>query len=256
MLTLLGAGQGQNGSFDADYQAVLNRATALGYTLPSASQQIKQNNLVLALKAGDIWTKLDVLYIFANNGGSNFATLNWKAPSANQSTLINTPTFTTNEGFMGNGTSSYIDTNFNPATQGVNYTLNDASRFMYLFTGTLGQRLDGNSIFSDFIRLGNFITSNINAGSVNTLNSAFNYTATKEMKSIHRTSSTDVTLYNASVGENRTQVSTTMPNANQWILRQGGNYSNAKISMYAMGSSLITENTDFVNAFDTYLNSL
>jgi hypothetical protein len=47
MLTLLGAGQGQNGiGFDADYQAVLNRAIALGYNLPLASQQIKQNQLV------------------------------------------------------------------------------------------------------------------------------------------------------------------------------------------------------------------
>ena len=30
-------------AFDTDYQAVLNYATSQGYTLPSASQQIKQN---------------------------------------------------------------------------------------------------------------------------------------------------------------------------------------------------------------------
>jgi hypothetical protein len=76
------------------------------------------------------------------------------------------------------------------------------------------------------------------------------------MKSIHRTSSTAVSLYNASVGENRTLLSTGLPNANQWILRQGAIYVNAKISMYAMGASMITENTAFVNTFDTYLNSL
>ena len=32
MLTLLGAGQGQNSSFDADYQAVLNRAVSFGFS--------------------------------------------------------------------------------------------------------------------------------------------------------------------------------------------------------------------------------
>jgi hypothetical protein len=256
MLTLLGAGQGQNSSFDANYQAVLNRAVALGYTLPSASQQIIQNNLVLSLKAGSIWTKLDVLYIFANDGGSDFGTLNWKAPTLNQATLINSPTFTTNEGFMGNGTSSYVDTNFNPATQGVNYSLNNASRYMYLFSGGATQRIDGNSIDTNNIRIGLYNTQKINSGSVNTLSTAFEYTTAKGMKSIHRTSSTAVSLFNATTIGNRTLTSTVLGSSNQWILRQFGIYSTAEISMYAMGASMITENTAFVNTFDTYLNSL
>ena len=256
MLTLLGAGQGQNSSFDADYQAVLNRANTLGYTLPSASQQIIQNNLVLSLKAGGIWTKLDVLYIFANNGGSNFATLNWKAPTLNQATLINAPTFTANEGFMGNGTSSYIDTNFNPSTQSTNYTTNNASRYMFIFTGVSANRMEGNSIDTNNIRLGLYNTQKINSGAVNTLNTAFEYTTAKGMKSIHRTSSTAVSLFNATTIGNRTLTSTGLANASQWILRQSTNYASSEISMYAMGSSLITENTDFVNAFNTYINSL
>jgi hypothetical protein len=256
MLTLLSCGQGQNSSFDADYQAVLNRAVALGYTLPSASQRIIQNNLVLSLKSGGVWTKLDILYIFANDGGQDFGTLNWKAPTLNQSTLINTPTFTTNEGFMGNGTSSYIDTNFNPSTQGVNYSLNNASRYAYVFSSSTGQRFEGNALDSNNMRIGTYTTHKINSGSVNTLNSAFTYSTTKGMKSIHRTTLTDVLLYNASVGENRLLTSTNLPNANQFIFRAGSVYVNTKISMYGMGSNLITENTAFVNAFDTYLNSL
>jgi len=35
---------GSGVSFDSDYQAVLDRGTALGYTLPSASQRTKQND--------------------------------------------------------------------------------------------------------------------------------------------------------------------------------------------------------------------
>jgi len=35
------------GGFDADYQAVLNYATTQGYSLPSASQQTKQNKLLV-----------------------------------------------------------------------------------------------------------------------------------------------------------------------------------------------------------------
>jgi hypothetical protein len=116
------------GSSDVDYQAILTKATALGYTLPSAGQQTKQNQLILDLKAAGVWTMLDVLYMFATDGNNSFATLNWKNPNSNQCTLVNTPTFTTNQGFTGNGTSSYINTNYNPSTfSSPNYLLNSAS---------------------------------------------------------------------------------------------------------------------------------
>ena len=45
---------------------------------------------------------------------------------------VNGPTFTPNLGYTGDGTSSYLNTNFNPATQGVKYTLNSASGFTYI----------------------------------------------------------------------------------------------------------------------------
>ena len=240
-------------NLDSDYVAVLDTATTLGYALPTFSQIIKQNQLLIDLKSAGVWDKLDTFAVFATDGSSDFALIDWKRLT--QYTAVNSPAFTTNEGFMGNGTSSYIDTNFNPATQGVNYTLNDASRYAYVFTGSAAQRFEGN-LLDNNMRLGTFTLIKINSGAVNALDSAFTYTTTKGMKSIHRTSSTDVTLYNDSIGEGRTLISTDVTSENQWIFRNGGIYVDTKISMYAMGSSLITENTDFVNAFDTYLNSL
>lgn len=239
--------------YDAAYQAILDYATTQGYTLPSEAQRLKQNTLLIALKDADIWDKLDTFANFATDGSSNFALIDWKRLSL--LTAVNSPSFTNNEGFMGNGTSSYIDTNFNPSTESTNHITNNASRYMYLFSGTSGQRIDG-TFSENNIRLGSWNSQKINSGTTNLMSSAFNYTATKGMKSIHRTSSTDITLYNALVGENRTLLSVGLPNENQWIFRQGNIYVNAKMSMYAMGSSLISENTDFVNAFDTYLNSL
>ena len=240
-------------NLDSDYVAVLDTATTLGYALPTFSQIIKQNQLLIDLKSAGVWDKLDTFAVFATDGSSDFALIDWKRLT--QYTAVNSPAFTTNEGFMGNGTSSYIDTNFNPATQGVNYTLNDASRYAYVFTGSAAQRFEGN-LLDNNMRLGTYTLIKINSGSVNALDSAFTYTTIKGMKSIHRTSSTDVTLYNDSIGEGRTLISTDVTSENQWIFRNGGIYVDTKISMYAMGSSLITENTDFVNAFDTYLNSL
>ncbi|QMP88452.1 putative YapH protein [Flavobacterium phage vB_FspP_elemoC_3-9B] len=256
----IGVNRASGVKYDSDYQAVLNYATTQGYTLPSASQQIIQNQLVIDLKAGGIWNKLDVLYIFANDGGGDFGTLNWKSPLANQATLINTPTFTTNEGFIGNGTSSYIDTNFTPSTDGVNYQLDNASRYFYGFDALNGARFEGNLDGINNMRYATFAPGfsnlKINSGANNIMSSAFQYNLTSEMKSIHRTSDTDIMLYNAEVGDSRTLTSVDLPTSNQTLFRVGTNYVSVGSKMYAMGSSLVTENTDFVTAFDTYLNSL
>jgi len=132
-------------SFDTDYQSVLNRAGVLGFTIPSASQQTLQNRLVKTLKTFGVWNKLDVFYMFATNGDSDFATLNWKAPSSFQTTKVNSPTFTTDAGFSGNGSTAYLDTNFVISTDVQNYSQNNASTFTY-FESDLSQ--------SDFVAYG------------------------------------------------------------------------------------------------------
>jgi hypothetical protein len=244
-------------SFDTDYQAILNRGTALGYALPTDGVKLKQNTLLTSIKADGIWAKLDVFYVFAQDGGAEFATLNWKNPSANQSTLSPTPpAFVTNGGFQGNGVDSYIDTNYNPATQGVQYTLNNASR--YFFTHAIGAatRFDGNSGsgLNTMIRASN-ASQRINS-STNDLAIAFDFTAVANTKSIHRTSSTDVTLFNETTGTSTTQTSASISSRTQWILRSAAFYGSHTCAAYAMGASLVAENTNFVTDWNTYKNSL
>lgn len=119
-------------TYTSEYQAILTQAVSLGYTLPSVSQRIKQDAFIIALKAALIWTKLDVLYVFATDGDSNYATLNWKNPTTFQLSKVNSPTFTSNVGFNGNGTTQYLNTNWAAGTSGVNYTSLDASCFTYI----------------------------------------------------------------------------------------------------------------------------
>jgi hypothetical protein len=263
MLTLLGAGQGQNSSFDADYQAVLNKAVALTYQLPTPSQQIKQNNLVLALKAGGIWNKLDVLYIFANNAtnGFNFGRINWKNPNSYLAQLTNPLTFTDNQGLQGDGSTAYIDTTFIPTIGTNNYQATNASRYVYLYSATVGQTgpLDGNDTVNNnnIQRSGSTGNNRINQG-ITGISPTFGYNGTKGMKSIHRTSNNDVTLFNATTSATATNTgSASLPALSQYILRSGSSYSaHNRISMYSMGASLIAENTAYVNAFENYINSL
>jgi hypothetical protein len=245
---------GGGGGFDADYQAVLNYATTQGYTLPSSGQQALQNQLVLDLKNGGIWSKLDTFGVFATDGDSDFALIDWIRLS--DYTAVNSPTFTTNDGFSGNGTSAYIDTNFNPTIGTNNFTLNDAcfggvknisvSNAGYLIgTTTSNQNLLRGSVSNN---------NRINQGSNNFVPQAdfsnFNFVAIHRDSSLGGAFSYDNTITTAIA------TSTSIPNSNQFILRAGNAYSNFGARMYFSGSNLISENTDFFNAWNNYYTSL
>lgn len=240
--------------FDSDYQAVLNYATSLGYTLPSASQQVKQNQLMLGLKSSGAWAKLDTFALFATDGSSNFALIDWKRLSLY--TAVNSPAFSSNGGFAGNGTSSYISTNFNPATSGVNYTLNDAGRFFWVDNRTVfsGDSWEGLGV--------NTSNKSVNGlTSIVRINSQFNFTPTipfnvDEFKSINRVSSTNIQVFTNTTQFSRAQNVQTIVSENQLIGRASPNYNSSRFRFYAMGASLVSENTALYNAINTYITSL
>ena len=120
------------GQFDADYVAILNYATTQGYTKPSAAQQIKQNKLVVDLKAAGVWSRLESFGVFATDGSQDFACIDWKRLI--QYTRVNTPGFTTNQGFKGDGISKYINFNY---VWGSSISETNASMGQYYFSGTI-----------------------------------------------------------------------------------------------------------------------
>jgi hypothetical protein len=242
-------------AFDADYQAVLDYATTQGYTLPSASQQLLQNQLVVDLKDGSIWSKLDTFAVFATDGNSDFALIDWKRLS--QYTAINSPTFTTNDGFRGNGTSAYIDTNFN-ISAGTNYLQNDASRTMWIKS-----LLDGTISESQILSGLNLSRNNgSGANSINGANAGARPAPLTDVngqfRSLHRTSSSSVTFFSNLNTNGYTSTSVTIVTGSQGILRYLTTYSpsTTTFGMYAMGGELVAENTDFYNAWINYYNAL
>ena len=99
-------------------------------------QKQAMDSLVIRLKNDTLWTIADRIFPFAFFNASD-ALIDMKASSDN-ATAVNSPTFTAKEGYKGNGSSSYINSNFIPATDGVNWTLNNASIGVYVNEASTG----------------------------------------------------------------------------------------------------------------------
>ena len=249
-------------AFDTDYQAVLDRASTLGYTAPSAAQQTLQNTLVEDLKTAGVWSKLDAFYLFATDGDSDYATLNFIAPSNFQATKTNSPTFTADEGFTGDGVSAYLDTNLNQRDDTTNYTQDVASFGVYAWEG-FGGGTNQDVISADFVstRFRRSISNGgnrINASSVPSPNGVISTTTTGLM-GLNRTSSTawEGLDANGSINTGYGGSSYTLQNNNFVILKYVNNYSTNKIGVAWVGGSFTSaEWSDYVDAVDTYIAAL
>ena len=243
------------GGFDADYQAVLDQASSLGYTAPSASQQTLQNTLITDLKTAGVWDKLDLFYVFATDGDSDYATLNWKSPASFQTTKVNSPTFTANQGFKGDSSSAYIDTNFNPSTNGVNYQLTEASRGFYIYTpSTLGSVIEG-SVETFQNRSISLLSTNQFFNNLKP-DIALDFTGTGMRQFILKSASamsqwiggTEVTCGTTS-GANHQPY-------NQTLFRERTSFSNIEISVYYMGGNVNAYASDINSAITNYISAL
>jgi hypothetical protein len=130
---------GAGGLFCSQYSAVYSSFT----TKPSESVAAAQNTMVKALVDAGTWDKMDVFYLFAqeSNGGGE-ALVNWINPGTYNATAVNSPTFTSLEGIAGNGTTSYINTNFQPSL-GAKLSQNSTSFSIYSRTNAQSSDFDG-----------------------------------------------------------------------------------------------------------------
>lgn len=243
------------GGFDADYQAVLDYATTQGYTLPSSGQQTLQNQLVVDLKSAGIWSKLDTFAVFATDGSSDFALIDWKRLT--DYTAFNSPTFTANQGFQGDGVSSYVSTNFNPLLDGVQMTNDQASMGSWIYTAaTIGTEIFGTD--DSLVRIRNLsnVLQRLFAGS-NAL-TAINFSGTG-LIATNKNSTTNWVYYkNTTEVYNNSFVDLGLNNKNLNLFTHTGtnSFTNAEMSIFYGGATLDLENTDLYNAFDTYINAL
>ena len=230
--------------FDYDYAQVYYY-----YEDTDEAISILQNQFMIAIKAAGVWAKLDVLCVFRGSS-KDTARVDWKRIT--EVTSIDCA-FDYTQGFIGDASiPAYIDINFVPATMGVNYTQNNASRYFFPYAFSGAGPMDGTK---NRMLLNNSTDHKINQLAATPLSSAFQYTTTVQPKSIHRTSATDVTLFNGTTSANRTAASS-FPSGNLFILRNDTDYADHTVAAYAAGASMVAENTAFVAAWNTYITAL
>jgi len=162
----------QSGLYKGTYSGVnygTNRGTAsgMGYGLQSVTSPIYEaetiawvkqlssppspqylyavDALITSLKRASIWFQLDRLWIFATEqqAHAHVSLVNPNGINAPWPTILydgppNLPvlaTWNANKGYTGNGSSMYLNTNYNPATNAKNLSLNSCSAGVYT-TGT------------------------------------------------------------------------------------------------------------------------
>ena len=237
--------------FDYDYGQVYYY-----YGDTKIEQSILQNQFMIAIKAAGVWAKLDVLCVFRGSGADS-AELDWKRLTKVKNYDC---VFDGAQGFIGDASiPAYIDTNF-AATAGTNFTQNNASRyfFPYAFNGAgpMDGSIQGGGGSRNKMLLNDSTSHKINQSGTVPLSSTFEYTATVQPKSIHRTSATNVTLFNGTTSANRTAVSFALSTANLYILRDTNDYADHTVAAYAAGASMVAENTAFLAAWNTYITAL
>lgn len=81
-------------------------------TPPSTARKALINTLIGSLIDAGVWSESDCIYVMAAHD-AQAARLNWIADQYNL-TPVNSPTFTTDRGYAGDGSTSYLNTGFAP----------------------------------------------------------------------------------------------------------------------------------------------
>ena len=119
---------GQVAGLDGDAETVIDRHE----DEPTPERKIAINNLVVTLKDLGIYTKLDALFISLMAMDQAASCIDWIRPTKT-ATINGGASWVDTHGFVGDGVEgSYIDFDFTPSTDGVNYTLHDCSIGCYI----------------------------------------------------------------------------------------------------------------------------
>lgn len=237
--------------------AFIARANAI--TALDGTHTTAYTNLICGLVTDGVFSKFDVLNIWATQS-SGVALLNLVGTSFSPSVASNSPTFTVDRGYTGNGTNTSLSASFNPSTAGGNYTQNSAHYSSWNVTS-------GNGLWELGTDANTALISNFSANiqmRINDSAASGNIAAASTAGVGHfiasRTSSTVRTGYvnGASIGTTGSATSAAPANANLSFLFVGGQGATSdQVAASSIGGALSgADATNFYNRLRTYMTAV
>ena len=222
------------------------------------------NDLVKSLKQTGIWSNLDRLWLFASES-NQAARISLVNPSSTAITEVNAPAWVANQGYTGDGATSYLNTNYTPSTQSVKHTLNSSSFGVYLRSDSNVTALDSGSVGSGtgasvWIRarqsgVVGWAANDAGTGTAPTVAASSGFT------SVSRTTSTAITIdkNGVSLGTS-SNVSTSLSNTAVYILGANNNGTLLSPSLRESSACFIGSGTinslTLYNTIQTYMTAL
>lgn len=250
-------------AFDAATVAWVAAVVAAGGTV-SGAREILVNNLITGLKSDGIWTKLDRLWILAAENEIS-ALMDMVADIT--ATKVSTPTFTIDKGYTGQDNAApsvYLDSNYNPTINAINFLQDSAHISIWSLTDTatglggctMGER--GTNIFDTYLD-GNIyirINDNVESGSQGPPGSRIGHWIANRSGA-----SASQAYQNGSLFSSPNATSGAPQNANFYILCNdasgAANGTPQQISVASIGGSLTsTDAANFHTRLGTYLTAV
>ena len=110
-------------------------------TQPTTERKEIINTFIVSLKTAGVWSKLDAMYVLAA-ADQQAALLNWIADT-NNATAENSPSFVADSGFKSDGSTSWVNTHYNPYQDSVHFSIVSAHISVYVVTNVgAGDKFD------------------------------------------------------------------------------------------------------------------
>lgn len=226
---------------------------------PSNARKSLINQTISALLSAGVWQKLDALYVMAAHD-AQAARLNWIADQYNL-TAVNSPTFTTDSGYTGNGTNAYLSTGMVASTLNASGKMKQNSLTMGAYVlseiDVLQAVVGSTNLGASALFLVPRYLTNVMRGAAYSSGAGYDPVSGSaiEQFSISRTNSSEFYLRRAGTQFPARSATSQTPGADPLdVLRGVGTYFSGEAGAAFFGSYLSSaEDTDLRNTLNNYL---
>lgn len=259
---------GSTQSLDAITVAWLAQLTTSFGSNPSSSYITALNTMIAGMRTDGNILQLDRFWIFAQEV-QGYARVSIVNPGSTQIVEVNTPTWTVNQGYTGNGVNRYLNTGFNYSTHAVNTLRNSITHGVYVTTNVAESKVDAgyfsggrdNLIYSRFSDGRAYMSANNSTGEPNAavanslgLNMA-RRTSTATGGQAFKNGSQIATLVDSDNALNNTIDLVLALNTSTTGTVTASQFSSKRIAMRVIGSGAVNPAT-FYTRFQTFATSI